>query len=192
MKNTRPDTRTQTPKGGTPEGGTRTGRIIVGIVMAIVLLMGAAAFWSGLQQLLAGDANRAGAVTATLMGAGLVALAVWYFRVAHSQRPLDPMEEARLARTRNHHPGQPGTERKDWAVRGVTSSEGATALFMWIWVAGWWGAMTLIGSVNGDKIRVAISESWGNAALVAVFVGAGLAGLWMAIAFSLSWWRSGR
>lgn len=184
MTNARFDSRTRTPG-----GQTRTGRIVFGIVMALVLLMGAAAFWSGLRLLLAGDPNRAGAITAVLMGAGFVALAIWYFRVAFVQRPI---EEARLARIRGLYPGQPWMERKDWAARRVTSSEGAPALFMWVWVAGWWGAITLIGSVNGEKIRVAFTESWWNVAFVAIFVGAGLAGLWVAIAFTLSWWRYGR
>lgn len=184
MKNARFDSRTRTPN-----GQTRTGRIVFGCVMATVLLMGAAAFWSGLRLVMAGDPNRAGAIVAVLMGAGLVALSIWYFRATYIQRPV---EEARLARIRSLYPGQPWMERKDWAARRVTSSEGAPALFMWVWVAGWWGAMILIGTVNGDKIRVAFTESWWNVAFVAAFVGAGLAGLWVAIAFSLSWWRYGR
>lgn len=184
MKNARFDSRTRTP-----DSPSRAGRIVFSVVMAIVLLMGAAAFWSGLRLLFAGDPNRAGSIVAVLMGAGFVTLSVWYFRAAFIQRPV---EDARRARIRALHPGQPWMERKDWAARRVTSSEGAPALFMWVWVAGWWGAMAFIGSVNGDKIRVALSESWWNVAMVIVFVGAGLAGLWVAIAFSLTWWRYGR
>jgi len=184
MKNARTESRTRTP-----DGQSRAGRIVFSIVMATVLLMGAAALWSGVRLLLAGDPNRAGSIVAVLMGAGFVALAVWYFRMAFVKRPLD---EARLSRLRTLYPGQPWLERKDWAARRVTSSEGGPAIFMWIWVAGWWGAMAFIGTVNEDKIRLAMSQSWWNVAMIAVFVCGGLAGLWFAIAFSLSWWRYGR
>jgi len=184
MKNARVEHRTLTP-----QSGTRLGRIVLSVIMGMILLMGGSAFWSGLRLLLAGDPNRIGAAVAVLMGAGLVALGLWFFRATYIRRPI---EEARLARVRALHPGKPWMERKDWAARRVVSSAAGPALFMWIWVAGWWGAMAFIGTVNADKIRLALSQSWWNWALVAVFVGGGLAGLWIAIGFTLSWLRYGR
>lgn len=171
-----------------PEPKSRAGRIVVAGVMALLFLMGAAAFTSGLGLLSRGDPNRAGAVAAVVMGLGLVAVAVaLLYRLFVST----PVAEARLERARRLHPGQPWMERADWASRRLEHTTAGPTMFLWIWTIGWWGFLILIGTVNCDKIAAALKGSWWNVALMAVFVGAGLIGLVLALRFTWSTWRYG-
>ncbi len=55
---------------------------------------------------------------------------------------------------------------------------------MWVWTAGWWGFLGVIFAVNHAKITAALQASWWNLALLALFVGAGFAGLWVALLFT--------
>ena len=171
-----------------PQPGSKAGRIVVALVMALVFLMGAAAFASGLGLLMRGDPNRAGAVTAVVMGLLLVAVSLGlFYRSAVSA----PLAEARLERTRRLYPGQPWMERADWASRRLTHTTAGTALFLWIWTIGWWGFLGLIGTVNADKISAALSTSWWNVALMTAFVGAGVIGLLLAVRLTWTTWRYG-
>ncbi len=171
------------------DGPSFTGRLVLGAVMSAVGLLGVSALHSGVSLLLRpNQPNRIGAGFAALIGAVLVGLTLWYFYRAYV---AGPRRAARLARVRSLHPGQPWMERPDWAARRVEHTGGIVAIGLWLWSAGWWGFLTFIGWVNYDKIVRAISDSWWNAALIAVFVGAGLLGLSFAIRSTLHWLRYG-
>jgi hypothetical protein len=62
---------------------------------------------------------------------------------------------------------------------------------LWIWSGGWCGISTFLWFVNGDKIVAAVSESWGNAVLMALIPLAGAIGLFAAFGATLNWWRYG-
>ena len=184
MTNTSGASTKKSVSGGFPSRG----RVFLGIVFAFVLLMGLAAAQSGVALLFKGDANRSGAATAAFMGVLLVAVSLFYFYRVYFVQPL---RAARLTRVRRHYPDQPWMERDDWAARRVQHTTGFIAIGMWIWVAGWWGFLSFIGWVNYAKIVKALSESWWNGALIAVFVIAGLLGLVFAIKLTLHWYRYG-
>ena len=170
-------------------GPTRVGRIVLGVVFAGVFLIGASALQSGLSLLFdPAYSNRIGAFFAVLLGAALVAASVWYLYRAHL---AGPRRLARLQRIEKQYPGQPWMARDDWAARRVTHTSSGLAIFLWIWTIGWWGFLSFIGWVNHDKIMRALSQSWWNGALMAVFVGAGLLGLSFAIRATAHWLRYG-
>lgn len=171
------------------QGPSRLGRWILRLVMLFVLLMGLSALTSGLQLLFAGDANRAGAIAAVIMGLLLSLLCGWYF---YTSLFAEPVREARLARMQSRYPDQPWMLRPDWQARRIVYSAGAPALFLWIWNLGWWGFLAFIATVNHDKIRAALAQSWWNYAIGGVFVGAGLLGLLFALNFTWAWFRYGR
>lgn len=162
--------------------------IFYSIVMALVLFMGSGAFFSGLRLLFEGAPNMAGAVTATLMGAFLTALALSFF---YWSFVYGPIHAARLERVRRLYPGQPWMERPEWASRRLTSSVGTIAVLMWVWVAGWCGGIGLIAYVNRAKILRSFSDSWWNVAFAGCLALASIAGVAMAIAFTRKAWRQG-
>lgn len=176
---------TQEPSSGGPPRGAR---IFLGIVFSLILLMGLAAAQGGIALLLNSDSNRIGSSFAVIMGGVLITASCFYFYRAYFVHPL---RAARIARVRRQYPDQPWMERADWAARRVLHTTGFIAVGMWIWVAGWWGFICFIGWVNFAKIVKALSESWWNGALIAVFVGAGLLGLTFAIKLTLHWYRYG-
>ena len=157
------------------------GRSVMSLLMAITCVMGAAALASGTRLIVTGGPNMAGAVVAVVMGLVLIGLAIAYGYVAYVKVPA---AASRLQTMRARYPGQPWMERPEWASRRLESSSKGTAALMWVWTSGWWFFIALIGTVNRDKIAKALEESWWNAALIAVFIGAGLAGLLVAITFT--------
>lgn len=171
-----------------PEPKSRAAKIVVYGLAALVFLMGAAAFTSGAGLLMRGDPNRAGAVTAVVMGLGLAvgSLAFFYWSLVS-----EPIARARLERVRRLHPGQPWMERADWASRRLEHTTAGPTLFLWIWTVGWWGFLIIIGTVNADKIAAALRSSWWNVALMSLFMIAGLVGLMLALHFTWSTWRYG-
>ncbi len=172
-----------------PTDQSRIGRIVMRSVMAMVLFMGGGAAISGIRLLAAGAPNKAGAITGVVMGVGLCALAFWYFYVSLVRAPVIA---ARLQRTRGLYPGQPWMEREDWQSRRLVHSSAQPALLLWFWTLAWCGLLGLVATINRDKIRAALAESWWNGALGSLFVLAGLAGLAMAVTFTWSWFRYGR
>lgn len=110
----------------------------------------------------------------------------------YSQLVKAPAERVRRRRLEALHPGQPWMLRRDWAARRVTDSGLGTMIFMWVWVASWWGAIVFIWSMNRDKILAAAATSWWEAAFGIIFVLCGLAGLWMAIHVTRTHLRYGR
>jgi hypothetical protein len=164
------------------------GKLIFRGTLVLAFLMGVAAVWSGTGLLARRDPNFAGAVSAVAIG---VIIAAASAGALYRHWILAAREAARIARVRQRHPGQPWMERADWAARRVVHSGGGTALGMWLWVAGWWGFLGLIGTVNYDKIVKSVTESYGMAALIAAFVAIGLIGAALAVKFTISWLRYG-
>lgn len=87
--------------------------------------------------------------------------------------------------------GQPWMRRKDWASCRVLHNSSGMAIGLWIWTLCWWSFIFFIGWVNYDKILRALGESWWNGALIGIFVGSGLLGLFFAMRNTLHWWRYG-
>lgn len=165
------------------------GGIVLGLIMLVVLLMGVSAVLSGLNLLInIGTSYMAGAFVAVAMGGIFTGLAGFYFYFA---LVAGPRAEARAERRRRLSPGQPWLEREDWAARRIVHTTGGVAGGLWFWSAGWCGILSFLGWVNYDKIVLALSESWWNVALLAVFAGAGLIGLSLAIRSTIDWLRYG-
>jgi len=163
--------------------------ILVYGMLGLVGLMGALAFPAGIRLMFSGEAPLIAAIAATLMGAVCLALPLC---IVYAHLIAGPRRDAERARIMARYPGQPWMLRKDWASRRVTHSSLGVAVFMWIWVTGWWGAIALIWSVNREKILAAAAKSWGEAAVGIIFVLAGLAGLMVAVYVTKHWWRFGR
>lgn len=162
--------------------------IFYSVVMALVLFMGSGALVSGVRLLFEGAPNMAGSITATLMGAFLTGLALWFF---YWSFVAGPIYAARLERVRKLYPGQPWMERPEWASRRLTSSVGTVAVLMWVWVAGFCGGIGLIAYVNRAKLLRDFSESWWNVAVAGCLGLASIAGIALAIAFTRKAWRQG-
>lgn len=115
----------------------------------VALYAGIDILWTGRESVLAGlVASAAGAIIA------LVGLGFFYIRIFRSR-----VWAARDARLRNLYPEQPWMMRDDWRARRMVHSNARTMLFMWIWTAGWWSAIALIGRLNYDKIVDEVQRS---------------------------------
>jgi hypothetical protein len=165
------------------------GRIVVHIILGFVTLMGLAASIGGLAAYNRGETEFAAAVICTVVGAVFTAFGIGLSYVLFFVEPRRGAESARMAKL---HPDAPWMLRPDWAARKVTDrSSLAVAIFLWVWSAGWCGAIALIWSVNSDKIIAAARESWGEAALGMIFPIGGLIGVLCAIGATRVWWRHG-
>jgi len=165
--------------------GTWAGTVVFGGVG----ILGLMAFWSGLGLLRSGDPNRAGAITAVLMGAVLFAVAGAFLYIRFFAAPV---REAWLARVRSTYPGQPWMERADWARRRVVHSNAKPALLSWIWCFGWCGGIALIATVNRDKIAADLAAGWSGWLVAAGFAAATLVGLTLTLHLTWHWLVYGR
>lgn len=156
--------------------------------MMVVLIMGGAAVISGVSLLWRDDTpNKIGVAFAVLTGLLMIGVSVLYFAWAL----IFAAGTKTLAIKSSDRSAQPWLERPDWVARKVEFSSGGIAAGLWFWTLGWWSLLTFIGWINFDKILRAMSESWWNSALLAVFAGAGIIGLLFATWFSLAWLRFG-
>lgn len=169
--------------------GEWIGVIFVLAMFAVTGAFGSLALLAGARQLLSGEVPAAKALVLIAIGLVFAAIGLGYFYFRYVKKPLWDAEKARLEA---RYPGQPWMQRKDWASRRVMHSNiGVTAL-LWVWNIGWWGALAFIGTVNRDKIRAALEESWWNYLLIAAFVLCGLIALRFAIAATWAHVRYGR
>jgi hypothetical protein len=126
---------------------------------------------------------------AVAVGIFLLVIGGGFFYLTYILIPRRDTEQQQLAA---RYPEQPWMLRKDWAARRVVDRSGlAVAVFMGVWCAGWWGAMALIWSVNREKIIAAVQQSWGETALIGVFVLGGVAGLAVLFGALRTWWIYG-
>lgn len=168
--------------------GSSAAKITLGLIMVCVGIMGLSAFVTGSKLIQSGSANRAGAIAAVVMGAVLLGLSATYF---YNSLVLAPRRAAILERTQRQHPGQPWMLRPDWSARRVEYSDRGRAVGVWIWVVGWCGGLGIIGTVNYDKIAFALAQSWGQRAILVLFLLAAIAGLLLAMHLTVRWWRYG-
>ncbi|WBT37862.1 hypothetical protein [Hyphomicrobium sp. DMF-1] len=169
--------------------GEWIGVIFVLAMFALTGAVGCLTILAGVRQLLSGEASIPKALVLIAVGLVFAAIGLGYFYFRYVKKPLWDAEQARLEA---RYPGQPWMQRKDWASRRVTHSNlGVTAL-LWVWNIGWWGALAFIGTVNRDKIRVALDESWWTYFLLGAFVFCGLIALRFALAATWAHVRYGR
>lgn len=168
---------------------TLLGAVLVHGMFGLAALMGLGVLTGGVRLLFSGEQPWPLALFICLMGAVFMTIGFGYFFVAYIKAPVWAAREARL---KTLYPGQPWMLRSDWAARKVTDSALGLMIFAWVWVAGWWGAIAFIGTVNRDKIVLALATSWGDIAVAAIFVLGGLIGLTFAWQATRSWWQFGR
>jgi hypothetical protein len=160
-------------------GATGAGRAFPVVKFVLVILVGLSALFSGGSLLFRpGYENRAGALLAALMGVVLIGAAGWRIYRAGAVRPA-------TQEIRRPHSDQPWMNREDWAARRVIHTSAGVAAALWMWTLGWWGLLSF------DKIARALADSWWNAAVLAIFVGAGFIGLSLAVRSTLHWRRYG-
>lgn len=184
---------TSTNPNPNPSAPTTLGvRIGVGLtygMFAIAGLMGLLTLYAGLRLIVTGEQHWGVGLLVTAMGVIFAGIGIGFF---YFQFVKAPAMRARRRALEARYPGQPWMLRRDWAARRVTDSGVGGMIFMWVWVAGWWGAILFIWSMNRDKILAAAAKSWWEASVGVIFVLAGLAGLLMAVAMTRTWARYGR
>jgi hypothetical protein len=156
---------------------------------AFAAFMGFATLLGGGQAIARGEMGAA--VGLMVMLTGLIALAVGagFFYLAYVKAP---QAEATELRQSVRHPNQPWMLRQDWAQRRVVDrSSLAVVIFMAVWCSGWWGILTLLWSVNREKIIAAVQESWSEGAMLGFVVLGGVAGLLVLFGALRNWWRYG-
>lgn len=162
---------------------------VVHLVFAMVALMGAGAVLGAVDILNSGEQSIGVAVLLIVLGLAMLSIGLGFFYWFYI---WDPAAESRRQLMLLRYPYQPWMLRADWAARRMTDRASlAVSVFMWIWCAGWWGAIAFIWSVNRDKIIAAAQQSYGEAALGLIFPICGLIGLLVAVRVTLHWWRYG-
>lgn len=173
---------------------TRTGLMVyVGVafiyfLFAAVAGMGLLSVYAGFDILWTGRESVVAGAIALGMGTVLSLIGLGFFYVKFVRSRVWAAQENRL---RALYPDQPWMMRDDWRARRVVHTNIGAMVFMWIWVAGWWSGIALIGRVNYDKIVQEIQNSWGNIFFVIIFVGAGILGLVFAIKLTRAHLRFG-
>ena len=158
-------------------------------MFAVAGLIGLAAIVSGLPAMFRGELPLVAGIMVMLTGCAALAVGVGFFYLTYIAAPRREAAERRLTAL---YPDQPWMLRSDWAARRVVDRSGLALVgFMAVWCAGWWGALTLIWSVNREKIIAAFHQSWGEAAVVCFIVLGGVAGLLVLIGAGRSWWTYG-
>jgi hypothetical protein len=169
--------------------GTWVGLILIHALFAVIGLLGLFMLASAPLQIWSGKLAVGPGLIALLFSATLTAIGFGFFYLRYVKQPLWDAREKQLE---ERYPGQPWMLRKDWAQRRVVYSEAGLVIFLWVWSIGWCGGISFIARVNHDKIAKALAESYWNYALLALFVGAGILGLWFAVGATLRYWRYGR
>ncbi len=162
---------------------------VIHFMFATAALIGLVAVPAGLRLLFASNEPLAAGLITAFVGSVALAVGIGFFYVTYFKAPIWAAREERI---KARHPGQPWMLNSDWAQRKVVHSSAGAALFLWVWVAGWWGAIIFIWSVNRDKILAAAAASYWEAALGLLFPLGGLIGLALACQLTRSWWRYGR
>ena len=156
---------------------------------AIAGLMGLLVLYAGLRLLVTGEQHWGVALLVTAMGIIFSAIGLGFFWFQFVKAPV---LRARRQALEARYPNQPWMLRADWAARRVTDSSVGAVIFLWVWVAGWWGGILFIWSMNRDKILAAAAASWWEAAIGLIFPLCGLIGLTIAVQITRTWWRYGR
>ena len=176
-----------------PAGASRFADIFGAAVMhffvGLATLMGVTVLVAGIGAFRRGDADLTATIFCVLLGAVFTAVGIGFYYMHYIAGPALAARQARIAA---QHPGAPWMLNDDWAARKVVDrSSLAVAIFLWLWSAGWCGACAFIWSVNSDKIIAAARDSWGEAALGALFPIGGLIGVLCAVGATRTWWRYG-
>jgi hypothetical protein len=135
---------------------------VIHFMFATAALIGLVAVPAGLRLLFASNEPLAAGLITAFVGSVALAVGIGFFYVTYFKAPIWAAREERI---KARHPGQPWMLNSAWAQRKVVHSNAGAALFLWVWVAGWWGAIIFIWSVNRDKILAAASASYWEAAL---------------------------
>lgn len=162
---------------------------VIHFMFAVAAVIGLVAVPAGLRLLFASDEPLAAGLITTFVGSIALAVGLGFFYITYLKAPL---WEAQEQRKKARYPDQPWMLRDDWARRKVVHSNAGAAIFLWVWVAGWWGAIVFIWNVNREKILAAAAASYWEAALGLIFPLCGLIGLAIACQLTRSWWRYGR
>jgi len=162
---------------------------VMHFMFATAALIGLVAVPAGLRLLFASNEPVAAGLITTFVGSIALAVGLGFFYVTYLKAPI---WEAQEKRVKARYPGQPWMLNSAWAQRKVVHSSAGAAIFLWVWVAGWWGAIILIWNVNRDKILAAAAASYWEAALGLIFPLGGLVGLAIACQITAAWWRYGR
>lgn len=165
------------------------GLIFVHLLFGIMGFMGVGATMGAVNLLRMGELPAGVAALLVLVGLALIAVCVGFFYHLYVSGPA---QKARRDEAIKRFPDQPWMLRPDWASRRITDRASlGVSIFMWIWCAGWWGAIALIWSLNSDKIIAASKVSYGETALAMMFPICGLIGVAVATKMTLHWWRYG-
>lgn len=114
-------------------------------MFAIAGLMGLLVFYAGLRLIVTGEQHWGVGLLVTAMGIIFASIGIGFF---YFQFIKAPAMRARGRALEARYPGQPWMLRRDWAARRVTDSAIGGVIFMWIWVAGWWGAILFIWTMK--------------------------------------------
>lgn len=163
--------------------------VLLHATFALATLMGLAALFGGVRLLWTGGEPFYIALLVIIIGGVALCIGLGFFYNYYVKAPSLLAHESRI---KERYPDQPWMLRSEWVKRKLVHSEIGTVIFVWIFVAGWWGLLGLIGYANFDEISAAFSESWSDLAFASLFVAGGLVGLAIAIMMTRKWRRFGR
>lgn len=165
------------------------GNLFTNLAFGLMVLLGIAAQLGVMAAWRRGEIDGPQAIFLFAFSVLLTVIGLWFF---YTRFVTLPAREQRLARISALHPDEPWLLNEEWAQRKVIDrSSRASAIFLWIWTAGWWGGCALIFGVNSEKILAAVSSSLWHMALAAFFIFCGVVGLIGAVSMTLKWWRYG-
>ncbi len=164
------------------------GYLVLNVVVAVIALAALSTQLSVIVAYRRGDMQLAEAMLVFAIAAGVTGAALWYY---YHRYVVVAARDTAAARIATLHPDAPWMLNSAWASRHlVDRSSRRRAVFLWIWVVGWWAGCALIFGINRDQI-VASLFSWSGALLGLFFVGCGLLALASAVAMTRKWLRYG-
>jgi len=165
------------------------GNLFTNVAFGLLVLLGIGAQLGVVATWRRGDIESPQAIFLFAFGVLLTVIGLWFF---YARFVTLPAREQRIARISALHPDEPWLLNEAWAARKVIDrSSRASAIFLWIWTAGWWAGCGLIFGVNREKIVAEVTSSWGHMLLAAFFLFCGVSGLIAAVSMTLKWWRYG-